>query len=107
MKNSNGIEVEQRVSKGVTEKVDNFVLQMILTMVKDAKIKADELIVFQLNKCPHCQKQRIFLEDAEDRDCDNQICIFCEKPADERVVVYQYEPGEQIICLEAEAQSKL
>ena len=105
MKNDTSNLIEQRASKGVTENVDNIVLQMILKMTKEAKLKNDELVVFQLNACPHCEKQSIFLEDVDDdSDMENGICIFAEKQVDTRVVVYQYEPNKQIICLESEAE---
>ena len=105
MKNDTSNLIEQRASKGVTQKIDNIVLQTLLKMTKEAKLKNDELVVFQLNACPHCEKQRILLEGVDDdSDMENGICIFSEKQVDERVVVYQYETNKQIICLESEAE---
>lgn len=105
MRKGTDLDVEQFASKGVTSEVDNLVLQMILRMINSANVKNDEMIVFQLNACPHCNKQRIFLEDA-DKDNDNsEMCIISEKQVDARVIVYQYEPKKQIICLESEAMA--
>ena len=103
MKKELDVNIEQSASKGVVKEVDNLVLQMILKMVKSANVKNDEMIVFQLNACPHCQKQRIVLEDAEKDNDNSELCIICEKQVDTKVIVYQYEPKKQIICLESEA----
>lgn len=103
MKKEPDVNIEQLASKGVVEKVDNLVLQKLLKMIKSANVKTDEIIVFQLNACPHCQKQRIFLEDASKDNDNSELCVFCEKQVDTKVIVYQYEPKAQIICLESEA----
>ncbi|MBD5508845.1 MAG: hypothetical protein HDR05_12580 [Lachnospiraceae bacterium] len=103
MKKEPDVNIEQRASKGVVEEVDNLVLQMLLRMIKSANAKNDEMLVFQLNACPHCQKQRIFLEDAAKDNDNSELCIICEKQVDTKVIVYQYEPKKQIICLEDEA----
>lgn len=99
--------VEQSISPGIREKIDNYVLQMLLKMVKDAGLRFDDMFSFKLNKCPHCQKQRIYLEAAEDEEYDNEMCVFCEKPVDERVVVFESERNKQFICLESEAEELL
>lgn len=99
--------IEQRASNGVLEKVDNFILQNILIMVKDTNIKNGEMKVFKLGACPFCSKQRIFIEDSENEDYVSEKCVFCEKPVTETVLVYQYESGKQLICLESEAEALL
>lgn len=94
---------EQYVSKGVTENVDNLVLQRILILTEKVKLHKDELVVFKLGKCPHCNKQYISLEEQEEREAEEE-CIFCEKPTDNRVIVYQMGTNKQVICLEYEAE---
>lgn len=93
-------EIEQHITKGIREQVDNYVLQKILFMVEEAKLKTDELIKLNLGKCPHCSKQRISLENDEAGEC-----FFCEKPVDQVIIVYQVEENKQLICLESEAEA--
>lgn len=96
--------IEQRASNGVLEKVDNYVLQVIIQMIKDTDIKTDEIKTFKLGACTHCSKQRVFVEDSVKEDYVGERCVFCEKPVDETILVYQYEIGKQLICLESEAE---
>ena len=96
--------IEQRASDGVLERVDNYVLQVVIQMLKDVDMKNGDIKVFKLNACPHCRKQRIFIEDAETEDYVSEKCVFAENPVDETVLVYQYESGKQLLCLETEAE---
>lgn len=105
MKKEVQVNMEQYVSGKTLENVDHVVLQTILKMVKSANMKNDDMIIFQLNGCPHCQKQRIFLVDAAQDNYNSEICMLSMRKADERVVVYQYEASKQVICLESEAEA--
>ena len=110
------IEVNQQVSKGVTGTVDNMVLQAIIKMVADYKLKNDQVLSFQLKTCPHCQKQFISVKNIEttaDGEVEDMQCVFCEKPTDTTVIVYQFEESDttkeisgtiQVICLGDEAK---
>ena len=103
------VEINQIASKGVTEQVDNLILQAILRMIEEAKLKDEEMIAFQLNKCPFCQKQNIIVKDVEtdEMNAEAGVCLICEKPTDNTVLVYQYNTGAettQLICLESEAE---
>lgn len=82
--------IVQLATKGVTNTVDNVVLQRIIRMVEDAKIKNEEVLLFTLNYCTPCGRQRIFLEDREDVK-ETEVCMFCCKPVDTTVIVFQYE----------------
>ena len=95
-------------SKGLLSTVDNFAFQVMKNMVQGAKLKEDELVTVTLNACPHCKKQRIVIDDAENEDFESEQCIFCEKPVDVRVVAYRFtdDEGEKMLyCTEKEAES--
>ena len=94
--------IEQRASNGILERIDNYVLQVILQMIPN--MKTDELKTFKLGACPFNDKQRIMIENSEDEESDCERCVFCEKPVNETVLVFQYEDGKQLICLESEAE---
>lgn len=93
--------MEQFITNGIRNGVDNLVLQNLLKSIDEAKLHKDDLVKFILNKCPFSNKQRFVLE-GNDEDA---ICMFCEKPTDENVLVYQVEQNKQIICLESEAEN--
>lgn len=100
---------EQLASKGITDQVDNMILQTILKMIEEAKLKDEEMLMIQLNICPFCGKQHILVKDVEDNEeeCGAGICVICEKPVDANVIVYQFKKDgkdSQIICLESEAE---
>ncbi|MCM1221663.1 MAG: hypothetical protein NC548_45010 [Lachnospiraceae bacterium] len=102
----------QYASRGMLETVDNLVLQQLIKMAEDAKIKNEEMLVFQLNKCEFSKRQRIFFdcEDVEDRE-NMELCMFCQKPVNEVAVVYQYVNDEKevkrLFCLEREGEELL
>ena len=104
------VPINQYASKGVTEQVDNLILQAILGMAEEAKLKEDEMIAFQLNKCPFCQKQNIIVKDIEtdEMNAEAGICLICEKPTDNTILAYQIDIGTeiiQLISLESEAEA--
>lgn len=106
MKNNNII---QGATKGMTDTVDNLVLQTLIKMTEEVKIKDEEMLRFQLNKCEFCSKQRIFFDSEDKENRENiEICMFCQKPVNEVVLVYQYtkENGEvkQLYGLEKELE---
>ena len=94
--------IEQSVTNGILERVDNYVLQVILQMMPD--IKTDEIVTFKLGACPHCNKQRIFIEGSEKEDYVGERCVFCDNAIDETVLVYQHDIGKQLIFLKSEAE---
>lgn len=106
--------INQHVSNGVTEKVDNMALQAIIGMVADRKLKNEQVLSFTLGACPHCSKQFISMRnyEAPEEDVDDLQCVFCDKPVDVKILVYQFDAGNtgkeisgtiQVICLEEEA----
>lgn len=100
-------ETSEMISKGFKENVDNMVLQGILKMLKAVKLKDEQLISIKLDCCPFNGKQRIYIENSEDAEYDIEKCVFCEKPVDNRVIVYKFNNNEEsttIICLEDEAE---
>ena len=96
--------IEQRATQGVTSTVDNIALQVILGLLKGIRTK-DRLLVVKLNKCSHCEKQRIYIEDMEGEEIeeDNEQCFLCEKPVDAELVIYT-DNDKQVICLMSEAE---
>lgn len=99
----------QYATKGMTDTVDNFVLQTLIKMAEDLKIKNEEMMFFQLNKCEFSGRQRIFFDSEENEDREDiEKCMFCQKPVNERVIVLQYvkEDGEvkQVFGLERELE---
>lgn len=105
--------IVQCVSKGVTSTIDNVVLQRIVRMTEGAKIKNEEMFTFKLNFCDLCGKLRVFLEDSKEREdiTDFESCMFCEKPVDTTILVYQYVRNKdevvQLYCLESEGEELL
>jgi len=102
-------EINQLASKGVREQIDGLVLQSILKMIEESKLKDEEMITFKLGKCPFCPKQHILVEKEEntENEEDTGVCVICSNPVDNIVVVYQFKKdGEdtQIICLDSEAE---
>lgn len=93
-------EVEQLASKGITETLDNLVLQEVIKQALKLKLKEDELITADLGVCPFSGKQRIMInhDDAEEK------CMFCEKPVSTVVVIYQISNNQQLFCLESEVE---
>ena len=93
-------EVEQLASKGITETLDNLVLQEVIKQALKLNLKEDELITADLGVCPFSEKQRIMInhDDTEER------CMFCEKPVSTTIVIYQISSNQQLLCLESEAE---
>lgn len=93
-------EVEQLASEGITETLDNLVLQEVIKQALKLNLKEDELITADLGACPFSGKQRIMInhDDAEER------CMFCEKPVSTTIVIYQISSNQQLLCLESEAE---
>ncbi len=93
-------EVEQLASKGITETLDNLVLQEVIKQTLKLNLKEDELVTADLGTCPFTGKQRIMInhDNAEER------CMFCEKPVDTTIVIYQISSNQQLFCLESEAE---
>lgn len=93
-------EVEQLTSKGITETLDNLVLQEIVKQALKLKLKEDELVTADLGVCPFSGKQRVMInhDEAEER------CMFCEKPVSTTVVIYQISQNQQVFCLEFEVE---
>ena len=96
-------DIEQRVSRGITSTVDNFVLQKIVQEVSKLKLKKDDLVSIELHVCPYNGKQIIMIQH-EDAD---EICSLCEKAVDVTLVVFQIEDNEQVWCLESEIEKLL
>lgn len=98
----------QYVTKGITDTVDNLVLQTLIKMTEEVKIKDEEMLRFQLNKCEFCSKQRIFFDSEDDENRENiETCMFCCKPVNEVILIYQYtKDGEvkQLYVLEREVE---
>lgn len=102
-------DINQFISKGVKEKVDNFALQGIIKLIEENKLGIDDLYHINLGVCEFCNKQFIGLEFNGEKLFNRELCVNCEKPIRERLVVYTYidvEAAEvkQIICLESEAE---
>lgn len=108
-------EINQIASKGVTGLIDNLILQSILKLIEEAKLKDEDMLLIQLDKCPFCTKQHILVksEEIEIAGKDNEdvgVCVICSKPVDAKVLVYQFKLNDtetQIICLESEAEEML
>lgn len=103
--------IEQRVTSAVTDLIDNLALQTVLSMVTKIKSK-DIMLSVKLNKCNICDKQRVFIEDmdGEEIEEDTEQCFFCEKPVDADLVVCKFIADgieNHIICLQTEAESLL
>lgn len=110
------VKVNQHVSKGVTGTVDNMALQAIIKLVEESKLKNEQMLSFTLGSCPHCQKQYISMcnvETTPEGEVEEMQCVFCEKPVDAKVIVYQFDGNGsgteisgiiQVICLEEEAE---
>lgn len=99
----------QYATKGMTDTVDNIVLQTLIKMTEDLKIKNEEMLFFQLNKCEFSGRQRIFFDSEEDEARENiERCMFCPKPVNESVVVLQYvsenKEVKQVFGLERELE---
>ena len=96
--------IEQRATQGVTSTVDNLALQTILGLIKGIRTK-DRLLVVKLNKCTFCNKQRVYIEDMEGEEIeeDNEQCFLCEKPVDAELVIYT-DNDKQVICLMSEVE---
>ena len=98
------VTLEQRVTPAVIGLIDNLALQTLLGMVTKIKSK-DIMLNVRFNKCSLCDKQRIFIEnmDGDEIEEDNEQCFFCEKPVDVDLVAYKYVSNDmenQIICLQ-------
>lgn len=92
------------VTKGITQNVDNYALQKVLMALEKTKIKLDELLRMQLNKCEFSQKQAVTIYNDDESVKESIECFFCEKPINESLIVYHYENDEIVICLESEAE---
>ena len=94
--------IEQSISKGIREKIDNFALQQLISITKEAKLKKDDLVVFRFGVCPFNNKQYIAY-DNKDKETEEK-CFFCEKPVNEEVVAYMMDERQLIYCLLSEAE---
>lgn len=100
-------DINQFISKGVKEKVDNLALQGIIKLIEENKLGVEELYHINLGVCEFCNKQFIGLEFEGEKLFNRDLCVNCDKPIRERLVVYTYMEDtevEQIICLESEAE---
>lgn len=93
-------EVEQLASKGITETLDNLVLQEVIKQALKLNLKEDDLVTAELGECTFNRKQRIMIrhDNAEER------CMFCEKPVNTTIVIYQISKNQQLFCLESEVE---
>lgn len=100
-------DINQYISKGVEKKVDNLALQAIIKLIEENKLGVEELYHINLGVCEFCNKQFIGLEYDGEKLFNKEVCVNCDTPIRERLVVYTYmkdEEVEQIICLESEAE---
>ena len=99
------VKSEQVVTKGVLESIDNYTLQKILILVGNLKLKSNEMIELKLNKCSHCDKQRIYIVDNDRDTLLDDVCFFTIKSSDAEVIIYNDSDTKKVvICLLKEAQ---
>ena len=100
-------DIIQYISKGVEKKVDNIALQAIIKVIEENKPVVDDVLYIRLGVCTFCNKQFIGVEIEGKPKFNGETCINCDKPIDEKLVVYTYAEDtevKQIICLESEAE---
>lgn len=96
---------EELITKGIAEKIDNYILQMIVKFNSKVKHKSDDIVRYELKACCHCDKQMIVVKINE---CDEKLeeeCYYAGKPVDEVVLAVDF--GEFIMyMLESEWQEQ-
>ena len=93
-------EVDQFASKGITQTLDNLVLQEVIRQALKLNLKEDDLVTADLGACPFSGKQRIMIN----HDNAEETCMLCEKPVNTTIIIFQISRNEQLFCLESEAE---